>query len=429
MTTSIGQPGTTRTRWVNILPIAFVAYTISYFDRTNLGVALPAISKEFGLTPLQGGGLGGALSWGYFSTQLLAGWFILRIGARNVVGWALVLWGAAAVGTGLTRSFEELLAARVLLGMFEGPVFAAMTVILADWFTRPERGRAFGIWNLSSPVGTFLAGPISGMILAHDSWRAMMVVEGLPAWIWAVLWWWRIPPSLEAARWLPAPERDAVARTLAEEQAVLAEPVPTPWWTVLSEPVVWLSFGGFALIGFLISGFTVWLPSLLTASADLSVSEVGWLSGLPYLAGIAGLYLNAHHSDWHGQERRWHAAVPTMLAGASLIGAILLKQSFAAEVALLVFAGFTMKAYLPLVYAQLTEVLPKTKAMPAVVAVNTTGNLLAGVFGPLMIGYVRQVTGSYDLAFIVLGATGVVSGLLFAAIRTRARAARVVVAA
>lgn len=82
--------------------------------------------------------------------------------------------------TGLTRNFGELVAIRFFLGLAEGPIQAATAMFLAQWFMKPERGRAFGIWNLSLGAGAFLAGPISGWILAHHDWRMMMVIEGHP---------------------------------------------------------------------------------------------------------------------------------------------------------------------------------------------------------------------------------------------------------
>ncbi|WP_437891799.1 MFS transporter [Phytobacter sp. V91] len=410
------SPG--RARWINILPIVFVMYTIAYFDRSNIGLALPYISKDLALTPVQAGLISGAFTWGYAITQFLAGWLTLKLGARSVIGHALWLWGAAAVGTSLARSYEELLVARAMLGLFEGPVFAATAVLLAEWFTKPERGRAFGIWNLSSPTGAFLAGPISGMILAHYDWRIMMFVEGLPAWLWMVLWWWRMPASIKKARWLPAGERASLEAALAEEQSQLASKEKSDkWWTIFAEPSVWLTLIGSTFISQLIAGYQLWLPSLLHSASTLSVEMIGLLSGLPFLAGMLGIILITWHSDRHGQERRWHAAIPTIITGVVLIAAMLVAPaSVPAQITLLIAAGFTMKMFIPLVFTRLTETLPRTKAITAVVFVNAVGNLLAGTMGPLIVGVLRQSTNSFDAAFIALGAGAVLGGLLLACV-------------
>ncbi len=402
-------------RWLNILPVVFIMYTIAYFDRANIGIALPFIRKDLGLDSVEAGFVGSVFVWGYTATQIFAGWLALRLGSRSVIGWALVLWGLASVATAFVASFHQLIAARFLLGLFEGPVFASTAIFLSEWFTRPERGRAFGFWNLSSPVGAFLAGPISGYLLAHYDWRMMMIVEGLPALVWAALWWWRIPRSLDGARWLDPAERAGMRGALAAEQEALKADNAAPWWTVLAEPAVWFTLAGFTLINLLISGYTLWLPSLLRALGIERIETVGWLSGAPFLFGVLGIYLIARHSDHHGQERRWHSAVPAFLTGLLLVVDMVLPSRFLMlQVALLILCGFPMKAFLPLVFTNLTEILPRQKAVPAVVFVNTTGNLLAGSLGPIMIGYLHEVTSSYSLAFAILGVSGMLSGVLFA---------------
>lgn len=410
------SPG--RARWANILPIVFMMYTIAYFDRSNIGLALPWITKDLGLTPVQAGLISGAFTWGYAVTQFLAGWLTLKLGARAVIGHALWLWGAVAIGSSLARSYEELLVARALLGLFEGPVFAATAVLLAQWFTKPERGRAFGIWNLSSPTGAFLAGPLSGLILAHYDWRIMMLVEGLPAWIWMVLWWWRMPASPDSARWLPDAEREALKTSLAEEQSQLQQREKSDkWWTIFAEPAVWLTLVGSTFISQLIAGYQLWLPSLLHSVSSLSVEMIGLLSGLPFLAGMVGIFWITWHSDRHGQERRWHAAIPTIVTGLVLIAAMLMSgYSVTLQITLFIVAGFTMKMFLPLVFTRLTETLPRAKALTAVVFVNAVGNLLAGTLGPLIVGVLRQSSHSFDAAFIALGAGAVVGGCLLACV-------------
>lgn len=410
-----------RTRWINILPIVFMMYTIAYFDRSNIGLALPYISKDLGLTPVQAGLISVVFTWGYAITQFLAGWLTLKLGARSVIGHALWLWGVAAVGASLVRSYEELLVARALLGLFEGPVFTATAVLLAEWFAKPERGRAFGIWNLSSPTGAFLAGPISGIILAHYDWRIMMFVEGLPAWFWMVLWWWRMPASIKQARWLPADERNALDAALAEEQSQLVSNEKSDkWWTIFMEPSVWLTLIGCTFISQLIAGYQLWLPSLLHSMSSLPIEMIGLLSGLPFLAGMLGIFLITYHSDRHGQERRWHAAIPTIITGLLLIIAMELPRNrVAMQITLLIAAGFTMKMFLPLIFTRLTETLPRAKAIIAVVFVNAVGNLLAGTLGPLIVGVIRQSTDSFDAAFLALGAGAVFGGMLLACVGAR----------
>ncbi len=407
-------------RWTMLLPIVFIMYTISFFDRSNFGIAMPYIIQELHITKTQAGFAAGVFNWGYIVTQLTAGFLVLKFGFRGVVGASLILWGLTALATAFTNSFAELVTYRILLGLFEGPVFAATSGLLAQWFMKRERGRAFGIWNLSSPLGGFLAGPISGYILAHYDWRWMMIAEALPALIWAALWWWRIPKSMEQASWLSSSERAYIKSELQKEAVDLQKKDSASIWSVLSEPAVWLTFFGFACITLLLGGYVTWLPSALKAMPGMSIETVGWLSGIPFIAAMFGMFFITRHSDKHGQERRWHSAIPCMVTGVLLIIAGLTPaRMYVFEIAVLIVMGFTMKMFLPLIFTRLTELLPSEKAVTAVGLVNGMANLFGGFIGPVLIGYLASTSFGFGASFVALGISGIVGGILFASLRAK----------
>ena len=112
-----------RARWIRIIPAVFLMYTISYFDRVNIGLAIPSMSVSLDLSPAQAGLAGGIFFWGYLITFLAAGWLAPRFGARTTVFWALLAWGSCAMLSGLVQDFNQLLLVRFLLGAAEGPVW------------------------------------------------------------------------------------------------------------------------------------------------------------------------------------------------------------------------------------------------------------------------------------------------------------------
>src|SRR5216683_2170485 len=50
-------------RWVRIIPVALVMYTIAFIDRTNISLALPRISRDLHLDPQQAGTVAGIFFW------------------------------------------------------------------------------------------------------------------------------------------------------------------------------------------------------------------------------------------------------------------------------------------------------------------------------------------------------------------------------
>src|SRR2546427_5746898 len=45
----------TSIRWIRIIPVALIMYTIAFIDRTNISLALPHISRDLHLDPQQAG--------------------------------------------------------------------------------------------------------------------------------------------------------------------------------------------------------------------------------------------------------------------------------------------------------------------------------------------------------------------------------------
>lgn len=420
-----------RQRWLIILPITFMMYTISFFDRANMGMALPHITRELILSPVQAGFLGAAFAWGYAITQIGGGIIALMVNPRRLIAISLVLFGAAAVATGMAHTFEELVICRIVLGLAEGPIYAAVALLLAQWFMKPERARAFGIWNLAVPAGGFLAGPISGAILAHYDWRMMMIVEGLPAWIFCAIWLLGIPKSIESAGWLSVKDRAVIKQTLEQEQASHVTPEKDPWWSVLAEPTVWLLTAGFALNGILMYGMTLWLPTIMHTYGKLGEVWIGFFSGLPFIASMLGIYYISRRSDKHGQERRLHAAIPTAMTGVMMVGAALIPpQLYYLQIALFVAVGFTLKMINPIIFAWITEILPTRKAIPAVAIVSGVGNLIGQSAGPLLVGFIKSQSSSYVSSLLVLALCAMLGGLaIFCSGRKERRQAQVATSA
>ncbi|MGT2509612.1 MFS transporter [Cupriavidus basilensis] len=416
-------------RWLIILPATFIMYTISFFDRANIGMALPHITRELNLTSVEAGLLGAAFAWGYALTQIGGGLIALMVNPRRLIGISLLLFGAAAIGTGFATTFRELVALRILLGLAEGPIYASVALFLAQWFMKPERGRAFGIWNLAVPAGGFLAGPISGAILAHYDWRAMMIVEGIPAWIFCIIWFVVIPKSIDAAAWLSEEDRKTIKQSLESEQAAHQKQKADPWWSVLTEPTVWLLTTGFALNGILMYGMTLWLPTIMHTYGKLSEISIGLFSGLPFVASMLGIFYISRRSDSHGQERRWHAAIPTAMTGVTMIAAAFVPTHlFYLQIALFVAVGFTLKMLNPLIFAWLTELLPTRKAIPAVAIVSGVGNLIGQSAGPLLVGYIKSISIDFFPSLLVLASCAILGGIAIALSAPRERRTQSIVA-
>src|ERR1043165_7499936 len=156
-------------RWLRIIPVALIMYTISYIDRTNISLALdPKIStmmKDLFMDDRMKGEAAGIFFFGYVLLQLPGGYLASRWSARKVISIFLVAWGICAIGCGLVKTFNEFQVARFFLGVAESGVFPATPVLLANWFPRSERARANAYWNLCQPIAIVASAPATAALL------------------------------------------------------------------------------------------------------------------------------------------------------------------------------------------------------------------------------------------------------------------------
>lgn len=410
-----------RNRWVRILGVAFVMYVLSFIDRTNIAMAIPALRSELGISASSIGFATGMFFWGYIILQIPAGRLAAVWSAKWVIFCLLLFWSVVSFSTAFVHTEGELIANRFILGLFEGGVLTCTIVLIRKWFTRAERARANTLFLISIPIAQVIANPISGVVLAHFGWQTMFVVEALPGLVWALVWVWAIAEEPKTARWLDPQEKARLVAAL-EAEAEESGPVQGHWLKTLWHPAVLL----LALYNFAALmaewGVTFWLPTVLKETG-LSIVSVGYLAAIPPAAGAVMMILVAISSD-RLQERKWH-----MIAATTLSGIFLLLAQFVGRgntTGILILLTLAVASFLgrfgPF-WALPTEVLPPAVAGVGIGLVNGAGNL-GGTVGPYFFGFVREWTGSFTLALTAGGISLIVGSLLVVPIRQRAVARR-----
>jgi MFS family permease len=80
-------------------------------------------------------------------------------------------------------------------------------------------------------------------------------------------------------------------------------------------------------------------------------------------------------------------------------------------------SGFFLFMTLPLITVMYTAILPRKQAIAAIAFSGGIANLFGGFFGPMMVGWLKSITGDFSLAFSVLAVFGLIGGLLILAVR------------
>jgi MFS family permease len=389
-------------RWIRIIPVALIMYTIAFIDRTNISLALPRISRDLHLDPQQAGTVAGIFFWGYLALQIPGGHLAKHWSAKKFIAVLLVAWAIFAVGCGLARTYHELLWLRLFLGVAESGVYPATLILLSHWFSRSERARANALWMLCLPGAVIVSSPVSGWILDHWSWRAMLVAEGSLPFLWLAVWLAFIQDHPREAPWLPEAERDPLIETLRQESSELEGSERVPYLRALLRPQVFLLAAVYFCFVSGQMGLLFWLPSAMGTFRRLSSLSTGILYTVPFIVGAASLLIISRHSD-KLHERRFHAAGAMLFGGVCILLAVAtIPHSLLLAFAFIALSGVGAYGPMGAFWAIPTETLPPRIVGSAMGFVNAIGNLGA-YFAPLIVGYLNKRTGTFLAGFTYLG--------------------------
>jgi len=400
----------TEQRWLRILSVSFVMYTIAYIDRTNVSMALPSMSAELHMDPRQAGDAVGIFFWGYLLLQMPAGHLAQHWSAKRVVAILLVAWGICSVATGLVQSASQFWVMRLVLGLAEGGVWPAVLVLVAHWLPRAERARANAYWMLCLPLSVVISSPLSGWLLTHWNWRVLLIVEGAFPFLWLLVWLTSIDDFPRDAKWISPEERQYLEKTLAEEASDAQPQERVSYLAALLSPQVLILTAIYFLRNFGSYGSLFWLPTALGKAKKLSDLALGNLITIPYVLAAVLMVVAAKSSDRTG-ERRAHMSLTLIVSGASFLGALATERFAMVSFLLITLAVAAVYASLGPFWALPTETLPRKVVATAMGLINAIGNL-GGYFGPVVVGHFLKQSGGFVYGFGILGIALIVAAAM-----------------
>lgn len=388
-------------KWVRIIPVATVMYAIAFINRTNLSLALHAMSVDLHFNPVQAGSVAGIFFWGYLILQVPGGYLAERWSTKWFVSILLVVWGTCAAACGLVHSVQQLWVMRFLLGLAEGGMYPATLILLSHWFSRAERARANAWLSIALPLSLAISSPLSGWLLQRWNWRVMLIVEGVFPLLWLLVWVACIQDYPRQASWLSDQEKASLEERYRTESAARRSRSTGMDWRMFLDPSVLL----LALIKTLMLsgqlGYLFWLPSALESAQHANSLVIGILYTVPFVIAAISMVVVSAHSDKAG-ERRAHVAFPMIIGGVSLLAGVAVSGRWAVLAYIMVcFASIGAFAPLGPFWSMPTEWFSREMAGPIAGFVNGIGNL-GGFFGPLLVGYINKQTGSFRYGFALL---------------------------
>jgi MFS family permease len=393
---------------------------LNYLDRYVVSALLPDLKRapmhlsDFEL---------GTLMSGFLVVYMLAAPLFGRLGDRGSrprpIALGVFLWSLATGLSGLARNYVQLLAARAVVGIGEAAYATIAPSLLADFFGRRTRGRAFAVFNMAIPVGAALGYVVGGVVRQHFGWHAAFYVAGIPGIVLAA-WILRLPDPPRGAK---------------EEEGGAADPIPgaphgsrAGSWAVylrlLRQAPYMVTVLGYAAYTFALGGLAFWMPTFLERVRGIPAEQASAGFGeIVVLTGFVGTFVGGWLGDyWLRYSRQAYLlmsgwvtllAVPVVyLALAAAAPKVFYPALIGAELLLFMSTG-------PINTAIVNLVNPLERASAVALSILTI-HLLGDVLSPALIGALSDVSSLGAAVMIVPGAVAICAVLWLAAARVGA---------
>ena len=403
-----------------LVPFLILCYFIAYLDRVNVGFAALTMNQDLGLSQTAFGFGAGIFFLAYFVFEVPSNLMLERFGARKWIARIMVSWGllsglmafipniASGTGMGNENAFYLI---RVLLGVAEAGFFPGIIFYLTLWFPAEYRARIVGYFMAAIPLSTVIGAPISGVLLSLHGlgglagWQWLFIIEAVPALILAGVVFFYLTDRPADADWLAPEERNWLADRLTLERKqrdtahefTVAQALTNPKVIALS-----LVYFGAVATNY---GLGFFLPQIVK-TFGLTTFMTTVVAAIPYAVGTIAMVWWGRRSD-HVGERRWHVAIPLIIAAAGIAGSTVLDDPTLKMISFCV-AGFGIFACLPVFWTLPTAFLSGAAAAAGIAVVNSIGNL-AGFAGPFAMGWIKDHTGSYAGGLLLLAGLGIIA--------------------
>lgn len=364
--------------WVAML--LFAGSLVNYVDRAVLGVLMPELRRELGLTATGYAMAVNAFLVSYMLSYVLGGRIADTVGGRRAYTWSVSVWSVGAMAHALVSGGLSLAACRAVLGIGQGGYYPAAIHVAAKWFPAERRASVIGLILSAISVGTLLTPPLAAWLTIQFSWRVAFLVTGglglllLPPWLGLG----RGPETKGSGGGplLPALRNRRYGMLLAARACS-----DSAWYFYL-----------------------FWMPGYFQEVRGLSLAQAGALLWIPYLAAGTGALSGAAASGWligRGWEpQRARKALLTAGALVASTGATsCFTETVGVSLALVSLALFAHQFWSTNLHTAITEAVPPEQ-VAILYGITGAAGTLAGVFVQSAAGWLVD-HGGYEGAFLM----------------------------
>lgn len=167
-----------------LVPVAL----LNYLDRQMLAAMKSSMVADIPdiSTKAHWGLVLGSFKWVYAILSPVGGYLSDRLSRRHVIAASLFIWSAVTWWTGHVTTFNQLVAARAIMGISEAFYIPAALALITDYHLGPTRSRAVGFHQMGIYAGIIIGG-FSGYVADNPSlgWRFAFDACGIVGMVYA----------------------------------------------------------------------------------------------------------------------------------------------------------------------------------------------------------------------------------------------------
>lgn len=379
--------------------LLYLGYMLLFADRTVMNISLAYIGKDFNVGAAALGMTASSFFLGYTIMQIPGGFLTDRLGSKRMIIVPLLLWSLLTIVTGIAWSLISLIVIRFLFGLAEGPYPSAALKQISEDYSEKEKSQATSALISSNYAGAAVAPLIIVPIIAASGWRSSFVWLGIGG-LGLMLIYYLLERPL---------------KSLKEESKTFKKIV---WKDIDSR--VW----AFVIIGLALNiitkGLETWMPVYFLKEQGINLKNLAWLVPLPVISGgIAAFISGFVMVHFFKNKERWMIIIASFLTLIFMFG-LFKSTSLVGIVSFEVLIYFVKSLAFTGIFSFTANILSE-KAYGSSIGIVNFGGQLGGFCGPLLIGWIVQVTQSYSSAFLGLVISALVAAIACFFIRGNAK--------